>query len=179
MIVLNDLKIIAAIKDKDETAINELIDKYSKLLWKIAAKTISSIGTVEDIEECVADAFIYLWEKPQKFDYSKGTLKTYLSVITKTKAIDRCRKILKNSFISLDDSFLVNEFSNTILNEESHIELKEAIKTLEEPQYEILIRRYFYQQKPKEIAKVLKMNVKQVNNHLYQAKQKLRKIITL
>ena len=39
---------------------------------------------------------------------------------------------------------------------------------------DILIRRYFYEQKPKEIARALDLSVKQVDNYLYRSKQKLR-----
>lgn len=61
--MLNDEKIIIAIRNRSEGAINETIDKYSKLLWSIIGKVLNNIGSVQDIEECVADTFIYLWEK--------------------------------------------------------------------------------------------------------------------
>lgn len=52
-----------------------------------------------------------------------------------------------------------------------------AVRALGEPEQEILIRRYYYDQKPKEIAVALDMPVKQVENHLYRTKQKLRAIL--
>ena len=69
--MLNDEKIIIAIRNRSEGAINETIDKYSKLLWSIIGKVLNNIGSVQDIEECVADTFIYLWENPHKFDPSR------------------------------------------------------------------------------------------------------------
>ena len=56
--MLNDEKIIIAIRNRSEGAINETIDKYSKLLWSIIGKVLNNIGSVQDIEECVADTFI-------------------------------------------------------------------------------------------------------------------------
>ena len=53
-----------------------------------------------------------------------------------------------------------------------------AINTLGEPDREILVRRYYYQQKPKEIALALNMTVKQVDNRLYQVKLKLREALS-
>ena len=55
--------------------------------------------------------------------------------------------------------------------------LLKAVDGLEEPGREILVRRYCFGQKPKEIALALDLNVKQVDNHLYRAKRKLREVV--
>ena len=55
--------------------------------------------------------------------------------------------------------------------------LVRAVETLEEPDREILIRRYYREQKPREIAAALGLPVKQVQNRLYRAKRKLRETI--
>lgn len=57
---MNDERVITAIKNRNEAAINEVITKYSKLLWSVAGAVLHQIGSTQDIEECVADAFIYL-----------------------------------------------------------------------------------------------------------------------
>lgn len=64
-----------------------------------------------------------------------------------------------------------------ILKEETRRALIAAINALGEPEREILIRRYYYEQKPKEMALALDMNVKQVDNRLYQTKLKLREAL--
>ncbi len=53
-------------------------------------------------------------------------------------------------------------------------ELLAAVNALGEPDQEILLRRYYYQQKPKDIAVALDLSAKQVENRLFRAKQKLR-----
>lgn len=47
--MLNDEKIIIAIRNRSEGAINETIDKYSKLLWSIIGKVLNNIGSVQDM----------------------------------------------------------------------------------------------------------------------------------
>ena len=73
---MNDERIISAIRHRNEAAINEVIRKYSKLLWSVSDSVLSKIGSTQDIEECVADTFIYLWEHPNKYDPVRGKLKT-------------------------------------------------------------------------------------------------------
>ena len=104
---LNDEKVISAIRNRDEIAISEVITRYSRLLWKTAGAVLNQIGSVQDIEECVADTFICLWEHPDRYDPRRGKLKTWLSIVARTQAVNRCREITKRRIVSLDDaSFL-------------------------------------------------------------------------
>ena len=171
---MNDLKTITAIRQRNEAVFESVIDRYSKLLWSIASAVLSQSGTEQDIEECVADAFIYLWDNAQRYDPHKGKLKTWLSIVVRSKALDRYRCLQKHQTVSLDDTF-AESIGITDSVENVNMELRDAISSLAETDREILIRRYYYEQKPKEIAVALNLSVKQVDNSLYRSKQKLRR----
>ena len=177
---MNDERVITAIKNRNEAAINEVITKYSKLLWSVAGTVLNHIGSTQDVEECVADTFIYLWEHPGKYDPQRGKLKTWLSVVVRTQAVNRCREISKGNAISIEDTDFIAQLGvvDNILEAESRRALLAAINALGEADREILIRRYYYEQKPKEIALALDISVKQVDNRLYQTKLKLRKALS-
>ena len=177
---MNDEKTISAIRNREEAAINEVIEKYAKLLWSITAPILNNIGSKQDIEECVADAFIYLWEHPDKYDSRRGKLKTWLSIVARTQAVNRCREIAKRNTVSLEDTDFVHRLGivDDILEGETRRTLLAAINALGELDREILLRRYYYRQKPKEIALALDMSVKQIDNHLYQTKRKLREALS-
>lgn len=177
---LNDEKIITAIKKRSEATINEIITKYSKLLWSVAEAVLSHVGSVQDVEECVADTFIYLWEHPEKFDHQRGKLKTWLSIIARTQAVNRYREITKRNILPLEDTDFVDQLdvADAVLEVETRQALIAAVNALCEPDREILIRRYYYDQKPKEIALALDMSVKQIDNRLYQTKRRLREMLT-
>lgn len=115
-----------------------------------------------------------------EFDPSRGKLKSWLSIIARTKAIDRCREIAKTRTISLESTILVSDLGivDDMIQEETRRVLIAAVNALGEPDREILVRRYYYEQKPKEIALALNLSVKQVNNRLYQTKQKLREALS-
>ena len=177
---MNDEKIITDIKNRSEVAINEIITKYSKLLWSVAEAVLSHIGSVQDVEECVADTFIYLWEHPEKFNHQRGKLKTWLSIVARTQAMNRYREITKRNTLPLEDTDFIDQLSvvDAVLEAETRKALLAAVNALGEPDREILIRRYYYDQKPKEIALALDMSVKQIDNRLYQTKRRLREMLT-
>lgn len=92
---MKDEQTAEAVGRRDEAVIGEVIKAYSKLLWNIASAVLDQVGSVQDVEECVADTFVYFWENPNKYDPQRGKLKTWLSIIARSKAIDRYRELSK------------------------------------------------------------------------------------
>lgn len=169
----------AAIANHDEAVMAHVIKKYSRLLWPIAAAVLHTAGSEQDVEECVADAFIYLWEHPEKFDPKRGSLKTLLCILARSRAIDRYRELQRKNTVPLEDALLSSGagMQEALIQEETRQELLEAVNCLEEPNREILIRRYFHGQKPREIALALGLTAKQVDNSLYRSKRQLRELL--
>lgn len=173
---MNDEKLINAIKNGDETAIAQAMDKYARLLWSVVSAVLKNVAPEQDMEECVADVFISLWQNPEKYDAGRGGLRTWLCIKARSRALDRYREISRRSALPLEEVIAAEAIgvAELALGEESKRELAAAIDTLAVQEREILIRRYFYEQKPRDIALALGMSVKKVDNCLYRAKRKLR-----
>ncbi len=175
---LNDKKIISEMIHGDEQMLAFAVRKYSKLLWKIAASILINAASAQDVEECIADVFIYLWQHPEKYDPDKAKLSSWLSMIARSKAIDRYRQIVKKRELPIEEiaveSLICAEITETDAEKEK---LLFCIEELDEKEKELIIRRYYYEQKPAEIAVVLDIPKKQVENKLYYVKQKLKKMM--
>ena len=173
---LTEKQMIAGLKAGDERALDAAILSYSRLLWSIARAVLHNVGTTQDMEESVADAFIQLWKNSGSLNEMRGSVKTWLCVAVKSRAIDRYRRIIRNNEVGLEEqitscgAWLLDQTMDAVLQRE----LLAAIHALGEPDREIILRRFYYQQKPKEISAALDLSIRQVENRIYRAKQRLR-----
>ena len=177
MIFLKDDELIPKLLNREQDAYLYLMDAYNKLLWVIVGGILGKVGTVQDIEECISDVFIQLWKNPQAFNQQKGTLKSYLAVIAKSRALNTYKKLTRVKIIELNEAIQStdDDLFDYIVEKDMSQELYDAIQTLAEPNKEILMRRYFFDEKPRRIAESISMSIKEVENRLYQSKVKLRK----
>lgn len=174
--VLNDKKMISAIIKRDEQMLAFVIQKYSKLLWKITASILLNVSSVQEVEECVADVFIFLWQYPEKYNPDRAKLSSWLSMIARSKAVDRYRSLIKNKEISMEEIIVESlGYAEVKTSDEDKEELLFYISELDEKEKELIVRRYYYEQKPAEIALALDIPKKQIENRLYYAKQKLKR----
>lgn len=172
---MDDQKLITLIAGRDEQMLAFAIQKYSRLLWKVAAPILINGASAQDVEECVADAFIYLWQHPEKFDPGRARLSSWLSMVARSRAIDRYRRIAKKREIPLEEIAAGSLGYTGSAPDEEKERLRRCIGELEETEKELITRRYYYEQKPAEIAVALDMPRKQVENRLYYVRQKLKK----
>ena len=176
---MDDEKLAEILYSGNRDAFIQIIDAYNKLLWVIVGGVLSGVGTSEDIEECISDVYVDLWRNPKAFDPRKGTLRTFIAVIAKHKALDRYRRLTKVKIDELDEAISSpdDDLFDYIAKSDLYSELYEAIRSLKEPDKEILIRRYFFGEKPSGIADKTSLPVKEVKNRLYQGKLKLRETL--
>jgi RNA polymerase sigma-70 factor (ECF subfamily) len=176
---MEEKKLLDLIHTGNAEAFIHVMEKYNKLLWVIIGGILNNVGTSEDVEECVSDTYLSLWRNPKAFDPHKGSLKAFLAVIAKRRALDRYRQLKKIMIVELDEVLdsTDDDLLEHIANQELYHELYEAIRSLKEPNKEILIRRYFFDEKPSGIADKTHLPLKEVENRLYQSKQKLRRIL--
>ncbi|WP_099191878.1 sigma-70 family RNA polymerase sigma factor [Tepidibacter mesophilus] len=170
-----DEKLQQGINSGNPKTYDFLINEYSKLLWIIASGVLKNVGSREDIEDCVAESFTYLWEHPEKYNHQRGSIKSYLCIITKSKAIDKVRKINKTTTLPYDEELKVKteDIEEALVNKQMVNDIYEFAKNLKQLDSEIFILRYFYQLKPREISDKLKITVKEVSNRLYYSRKSL------
>ena len=72
----------------DASAVPLLLDKYGPLVWSIARRQVG----VEAAEDLVQEIFIQIWSQAERFDASKASEATFLTMIARRRGIDFIRK---------------------------------------------------------------------------------------
>ena len=79
---------IEQIKNKNQKALEFVVDNYSNLVFKVVRTTLNSAFQVQHTEECVNDVFWAVWNNIESFDSEKGNFKYWITAIAKYKSID-------------------------------------------------------------------------------------------
>ncbi len=87
--VSQDLASVTAMKSGDQSALAELYDRYSSVVYAVALRVLGDTGAAEDI---LQEVFLQLWRNPGAFDAARGNLGAWLAVITRNRAIDSLRR---------------------------------------------------------------------------------------
>lgn len=168
------------LRNREEAAYDEIILQYSKLLWAVASTIITQRTTEAkmDIEEVVSDVFLRFWQHPEKFNPQKGSLKSYLAMMTRSMALNKIKGKQRHQHEEMDELHTLYAVKGTSSHEEEvWQQLYEAVMQLEEPTRQILIWRFFYEMKPAEITQRTGLSAKEIDNRLYRGKKKLREYL--
>ena len=84
-----DLATVTAMKSGNQSALAELYDRYSGVVYAVALRVLGDTGAAEDV---LQDVFLQLWRNPGAFDAARGSLGAWLAVITRNRAIDLLRR---------------------------------------------------------------------------------------
>ncbi|HVI08787.1 MAG TPA: sigma-70 family RNA polymerase sigma factor [Candidatus Binatia bacterium] len=84
-----DLALVTGLKAGDQGAMAQLYDRYSSVVYAVALRVLGDTGAAEDV---LQEVFLQLWRKPGAFDAARGSLASWLAVITRNRAIDLLRR---------------------------------------------------------------------------------------
>lgn len=172
--MVDETNLLFRLQKRRRNAIDQAIEIYTPYLGTVLYNMVGTGLPQEDIEEIVFDVFVTLWRNAKYIDLSKGTLRSYIAATARNFALKRLNK--KREFTSLDDVELPDEKNVTDNNSDSEA-LWNAVMSLGEPDNEIFVRYYKYDEKLKDISKATGLNVSTVKSKLSRGKLKLKKIL--
>src|SRR5262245_16825038 len=85
----DDAALIAGLRAGDQSAMADLYDRYSGVVYGVALRVLADATSAEDV---VQEVFLQLWRNPQAFDANRGRLGPWLAVIARNRAIDHLRR---------------------------------------------------------------------------------------
>lgn len=86
--VRSDPDLVERILAGDRHALGEAYQRHGAAVLAVARSVLRDQGAAEDVCQ---DVFVRLWREPRRFDSTRGSLATYLAVVTHSRALDRLR----------------------------------------------------------------------------------------
>ncbi len=176
---MTDQEILNTLKKNPEQGVHLMMNLYGGAVATICRNFLYDCPE-HDIEEAIADTFIRFWKQRNSFELNQRySLKSYLYAIARNISRDMRRKQKKADIFSLEELSL--ELPSTY-NLENELERKQCeailhtcLENMKEPDKSVFLYRYFYGYGIRDIANLLTLTTKQVENILYRGKDKLRK----
>lgn len=158
--------------EQPEEGITTLIEQYGGYVHTVVRNKLQDIASKEDIDETVSDVFVMLWKWVKKHPQTDVNLRAMLAVMAKRHAINRFHALKKHAYSdSLDEMFVQPQ--DVSATDESVI-LMETVKSLGQPDSEIILRRYYFGQTSREIGDALGLKTNTVDQKLSRGLKKLR-----
>ncbi len=174
-------KTILLLKTDAARGMETLIQAYTGYVYTICKGRLQALCSKSEIEECVADVFADVYECRNNIDEARGSLKAFICTVARKKAADAYTaksKLLNRA--DIDDILLRDEgtdIEGTMLKAETAQELLRSIRELGRLDSEIFLRKYYFGQSTKEIAKAIGLKENTIDNRVSRGYAKLRRIV--
>jgi RNA polymerase sigma-70 factor, ECF subfamily len=151
-----DSELFVALSSGNSDALGVLYDRYGLLVFRLALKVL---GNKQDAEDLTQDIFINL-SKTTVFNPNRGSMQSFLMVVTRSRAIDRIRK-QRSQAVSIQKWNQAIAHSPTvspmeqITKQEISDQVKEALRSLPDKHRRVLEMAYYEGRSQSEIAQEL------------------------
>ncbi len=176
---LNVIAICFAMLDSDEDEIrfSEFYEKYKQLVFVICKDILNDDGLAED---AVIDTFLKFATMFYKVrDINSETTKHYVIIVAKHKAM-KCYNKMKNIPQPCEDdeidAFVDVDFEEKAISRMDCVEIyNEVLRSLPDKYYDVMYMTVVLQLTPKEIAKSLDLELKNVYKRIERAREMIKK----
>lgn len=175
----DDRTLLLALKEGEEDALDELIDRKTGSLLKLISRMV---GDAEEARDIVQITFVRLWEHRARFD-QRWAPNTWIYRIATNLAIDYLRsrasrqkttEPLRMHVLHAEDGRFRSQTAQIHAEEVAEI-FRELSSELSEQQRLVFLLREIEDLPSKEVAEIVGVRESTVRNHLFNARRELRR----
>ncbi|MEL6383554.1 MAG: sigma-70 family RNA polymerase sigma factor [Cyanobacteria bacterium J06626_18] len=176
MLDATDTALLEAMQGGQVEALREIYRRYGRCVYSLALKILN---IPEEAEDLTQDIFIKFWQK-NSYSADRGSLGTYLTLVTRSRAIDRVRsRGARNRLMQRwDTANMAASASNVPLEQatlgEQAQRVRQALNELAPVEKEVLEIAYYEGLSQSQIAQKLNIPLGTVKSRSRQALRKLR-----
>jgi RNA polymerase sigma-70 factor, ECF subfamily len=142
----SDAAVMTALCQSHPAALEILYDRYGGLVYKLALRILSQPEAAADLTQ---EVFLNLWKQPDRYDPSRGSLAVFLTVLTRSRALNRIRQFKSQQQLTarIGQEVLPTHYERPGLERLSLEELadrvRQALQTIPEAQRQVLEWAYY------------------------------------
>ena len=96
----DELMLVERLCAQDQSALDTLYERYSKVVYAVALRII---GQPADAEDVVVDSFWQVWQQAANYDVSRGQLRSWIVTIARSRALDRLRVLRRSPLAEAEE----------------------------------------------------------------------------
>lgn len=171
----DDSILVRRIAGGDESALAALYDSWAQPVYSVVAQLLMDADGAEDVVE---ETFWQIWQRASSYDASRGSVRTWILTIARSRALDRLRSRKRNRE---DQSADLNIYRDQAPDPAQNVErgertnlVREALHELPEDQRRALELAYFRGLSQSEIADLLNEPLGTIKTRMRLGMQKMR-----
>jgi len=86
----SDAQLVTLVAKYDEVALAEVYRRHGGAVFGLARRVLNNATEAEDVTQ---EVFVRLWKQPERFDPSRGSLRSYLLTQSHARAVDAIRSL--------------------------------------------------------------------------------------
>lgn len=175
---LDDVALIREAARGEVDAISCIYDRFAGLLLTMAEKILGDRAMGEDL---VHDVFLEVWRHASTFDPARGSVRTWILVRLRSRALDRLRSAKTRREVATDDhepNLAVDEAEDPALAPDRRA-VRHALAELPPEQREVIELAYFQGLTSSEIAERMGSPLGTVKSRTAAGLAKLRAVMDL
>lgn len=165
-----DVQLLALLSRDPEAGMAAIMERYSGLVWAVAAQHLTA---EEDVRECVNETFAAFYFQRDRYDPEKGPLGAWLARIAQRRAVDKWRAGQRAAAEPLPPDLAAPEG----LSAEDRLDLARALDRLSPEEARLLRLKYFAGLSAKEIAAALDLPYETVKKRQQRGLARLRRML--
>jgi RNA polymerase sigma-70 factor, ECF subfamily len=172
---VDDITLMAKLATGDQNTLLEVYDRYSRLVYVLSLHVLRNPQAAEDLMQ---DVFLLLFRKAGSYNPASGSLRGWLTVLTRHLAIDRLRRKWRE--LPLADSLIAIEKKYPILPDSPGcLMVRSVLQRLPAEQRELLSLAYFAGLTQVEIASHTGKPLGTIKTQIRSALQSVRQLLNI
>ncbi len=176
----DDHALMAAIANGDQSALEQLYERFSPMVYALCRRVLRDPNVADEL---LADIFMEVWRKSERFDASRGSVVTYLATLTRSRAIDRLRSQRRTAAAPLSEiaepEASPSDPASALGDAEQRARVASALALLSPDQRAAIDLAYFSGLTQSQIAQRLNKPLGTVKTHIRQGLIQLRDVLRI